>query len=38
MNLMNQVQIQDESICVSLNANAIGKGMNSPLFHLAMDK
>ena len=30
------VQIQDEVVCVSLNANALRKGMNPSIFSPAM--
>ena len=38
MNLMNQVQIQDEAICISFCANALKKGQNPSLLLPAMGK
>ena len=38
INLMSQIQILDEAICISLCANAPGKGMNLSVFPQAMDK
>ena len=38
MESVNQVQILDEAICVSLHANAVGKGINPSGLLLAIDK
>ena len=38
MKLVNQVQILDEAVCVSLHANAIEKGMNPSVLPLTMGK
>ena len=32
MDLVSQVQILDEAVCVLINANALGKGTNQSLF------
>ena len=36
--MMKRVQILDEFGCVSLHANAIWKGLNTPVLSLAMGK
>ena len=38
MEIANQVNISDESVCISLCTNARGKGMNPSVLPLAMGK
>ena len=33
-----QVQIQDETVCISLGINTFGNGMNPIILHSAMSK
>ena len=38
VDLVTQVQIIDEAVCISLCANAFGKGMNPFILSLSMGK
>ena len=38
MDLVNQVQILDEAVCILHNTDTLGKGMNPIILPLAMDK
>ena len=38
MDMVIQVQILDETVCISHNVNVLGKGMNPVIFPPALDK
>ena len=38
MDLVNQIQILDEAVCILHCANLLGKGMNPTILHSAIGK